>query len=157
MYFLSLLNLWKKRASPLSCLPSTGIMLYDCIGPVGRVQRGEKKFTWEKILKKYIQKHHAKAFPLSLVDLFFFFLPLCSLILSQKRTTIFEHSVSPLCLHGKKKKSPYTYMFLLRILLGTANGSVQKNKSVTYLSRKYTPPMESTFSAWKYTRKNKRL
>lgn len=60
----------------------------------------EKKIHLGKDFKKYIQKHHAKAFPLSLVDLF---LPLCSLILSQRRTTLFEHSVSPLCLHGKKK------------------------------------------------------
>lgn len=69
VYFLSLLNLWKKRASPLSCLPTTGIMLCNCSGPVGRVQRGEKNSP-RKRLKTYIQKHHAKAFPLSLVDLF---------------------------------------------------------------------------------------
>ncbi len=39
VYFLSLLNLWKKRASPLSCLPTTAVMLCYRIGPVSRVQR----------------------------------------------------------------------------------------------------------------------
>lgn len=83
--FLSLLNLCNKRASPLSCLPVTYIMLYNHIGPVST------KRTFTKI--RYIQTYHAKAN--SSVDLFYLLFPAC---LSRGRLFLDAHnSVTKVC------------------------------------------------------------
>ncbi len=93
VYFLSLLNLWKKRASPLSCLPTSGIMLCNRIGPVGWVKRGKKKNHPGKDLKNTFRSIMLRHFPCLYRTCF---------IPSPRGMTIFGHSVSPVCLQDKE-------------------------------------------------------
>ena len=91
VYFLSLLNLWKKRASNLSCLPMTNVS-------AGRIQKRSNTFR-SIMLRQFLSWKFSLVLPSS----FFFFLRVCfnSCILSQRRMTIFGHvSVSAVCLRA---------------------------------------------------------
>lgn len=91
---LSLLNLWKKRASPLSCLPMTALMLCNCIG---HQSHKEKKITREKI-NKYIQ-YPATAISLVFSGSFYFMSP--HPVSEEDNYFWTLTSVSPVCLQDK--------------------------------------------------------
>lgn len=146
VYFLSLLNLWKKRASPLSCLPMTSIMLCNCIGPVSRVKRG-KKITREKILKNTFRSNMLRHFPFLLWTCFTLMLPHPSSEDEDYFWTLRVTIVSP-------RKEIFLHKRFLSAF-SSAQPAGQCKKISHIFMNKHTPPVENTFSAWVRAKKQK--